>query len=386
MRANARTAVNNYAVHFDEIVSNDEMSAFFNYNVHFKLYSHVDCFVKNLFYRNPEAFHRALHYTTGDFDKVYGLHNKRRHYNIREADLKLVKDRDTIVDNGVTQEDLHSRWVLLNLKDRKATPTYSSFILCFGDKDRGMIEQLIKNIYTEIKTFNNYLIKIEDIKFRFDLMDDKAKGSFSFETYEEAMKFYRTRLQPTLYSRLAVITLFLEVGSKMVTTFGIGNLKKLHIIIMNDTQVNDIELFVNQMRGVLYAQKVLWLRDATVQKLDYFVRGIDKYMIVVELPEVLKLNDKVRMKYKRYRKILEIVTRLAKIGTELQAQKTSTDVDLLDQLLFECIKQPKKDKKGEVKNPEAVEAMSQARGGLNKTPDILAMKPSQNRELNQEVM
>eukprot|EP01017_Pseudomicrothorax_dubius_P047447 TRINITY_DN8533_c0_g1_i1.p1 TRINITY_DN8533_c0_g1~~TRINITY_DN8533_c0_g1_i1.p1 ORF type:complete len:133 (+),score=25.68 TRINITY_DN8533_c0_g1_i1:60-401(+) len=101
----------------------------------------------------------------------------------------------------------------------------------------------------------------------------------------------------------------------------------------NESEIKDNELFIIQMRGIIYMNNAMKPREPVVQKLDYYVRGIQEYTILVEIPAAIKINSGYERKFQKIRSIFEIVARLGKVN-QRKSNQPHLSKDLPNQKLI----------------------------------------------------
>ena len=57
-------------------------------------------------------------------------------------------------------------------------------------------------------------------------------------------------------------------------------------------------------------EKLTTIREKTIEKIENYIKGINKYLCFVEIPNLIKLNNNSKEKFDIIQKILNISSRL----------------------------------------------------------------------------
>jgi hypothetical protein len=68
-------------VKFDNIITNDYMTTYFDTSVVLKLYSDMEFFIKGLLYQNIDAIYKALPPFSEEYDFMFGLKGQKNDFN-----------------------------------------------------------------------------------------------------------------------------------------------------------------------------------------------------------------------------------------------------------------------------------------------------------------
>lgn len=316
---------NNYAAKVDDIITMDDVATYFNKSIGLKVFWHLDCLIKQVLYINIENMREVIKAFRISKEELYGYTGPSA-CNMEMRERRLANP----VLNTSRQQLNDQEWQRLGGQiyptrmplERPENNRNGNFIMCFGDKNRGVVRTLIKNINSELEFFANTLVKVNTLKYVVEMYCPPGPGSqgqsngamskkrFIFDSYDYFDRFFVERMASTLYKYTAVITILIDARFHQALRLNFGTLRKLHVILFNEQEANDIESFVLQLRNIIH-NKHFWSKEPSIQFLDFYMRGHDRFATVVELPPMMKLNAHSKDKYLRYRKIMELIARLA---------------------------------------------------------------------------
>lgn len=165
----------------DRLLYDDKQMGFYDYDYHKKLYAEMELFLKLSLYGDGDSILRKLSFNRPEFKKIFNIESLTEHMNLN--DHVDVKDTFTETDLDFTSPnfDLTEKRFLFG----SPIPLESkAAILFFGTNNLKVGPRLFEHIYRDLSSFENEVLKVENMKFRVEFIDkelDKTEGSSKLE-------------------------------------------------------------------------------------------------------------------------------------------------------------------------------------------------------------
>ena len=99
------------------------------------------------------------------------------------------------------------------MQEQELDKTYG--IIFMGDKNRGLFKELIKVIYEDLKDFNVYTINVQGVSFQIDTLEETEDNTISYDNFADFINKFDSDINSMFYNVFLVITLNIEIGSKI---------------------------------------------------------------------------------------------------------------------------------------------------------------------------
>lgn len=88
-------------------------------------------------------------------------------------------------------------------------------IIFMGDKNRGLFKELIKVIYEDLKDFNVYTINVQSVSFQIDTFQENEDNTIKYDNFADFINKFDSDINSMFYNVFLVITVNIEIGSKI---------------------------------------------------------------------------------------------------------------------------------------------------------------------------
>ncbi|EAS07707.2 hypothetical protein TTHERM_00497610 (macronuclear) [Tetrahymena thermophila SB210] len=289
---------------FNYILTNEFTPLFPDLNS--KLSLELELFFKGSVYKNIKSILSQLSFNSLEYEYVFNwIQNQNNNqinsegtdenslgFNIFESFVDIVRKKDQNNQQGNQQNAVYP----------------PNLILLMGDKDRGAFSCLIDNI-NYLLQFNNNLLSVKEIQYYLNYLDEESSEPEQLN-HDELQERFELELKESLYQQTICISIILFVSQQdynpkqqKQTSRAEGYKKQINIIFMNNQIPNKQQLAKNII-ATANKEKILQQKDKLIERMEPFIRSAEKRIMITELPNLIKFNDKSIDKYNLIKDIL----------------------------------------------------------------------------------
>jgi len=185
-------------------------------------------------------------------------------------------------------------------------------ILFFGSSNLKAGPKLFGHMHHDLCAFENEVLKVENIKFRIEFVNKELDKTevVNYEIFEDFMLNFDTIHTKDLYQNLVTATFLFEIRNKLNDN-NVYN-KRLHLIFMDTVNIDNTDRFVRQFKAVLNKEKIITTKDKTVEKIEAYVKGVSRLLMVGELPNLIQKGANAQDEYLKLRNVLDLMVKIRK--------------------------------------------------------------------------
>jgi len=132
----------------------------------------------------------------------------------------------------------------------------------------------------------------------------------NYEIYEDFMLNFDTWAAREIYQSLVTVTFLFEIRNKLNENNVYS--KRFHMIFMDSVSIDNSDRFVRQLKAVLNKEKIITTKDKTVEKIEAYVKGVSRFLMVGELPNVIQKGNHAQDEYLKLRNALDLMVKIRK--------------------------------------------------------------------------
>lgn len=166
----------------------------------------------------------------------------------------------------------------------------------------------------DLKSFENKIIKVGDVKYSFDLGDPpqsnffqtKKKNVYSLEFLSQKSEEMMSELkncEKYQEKKILILNLFFEVHQKADLEIA-PDIKRISLFLIT-LNMENCEVVLKQLAAVLTKEKTSVQKDKNIESIEQLFKNNTKLVVVNELPNLLKNNRKSAHKFEKIQRILE---------------------------------------------------------------------------------
>ena len=81
---------------------------------------------------------------------------------------------------------------------------------------------------------------------------------------------------------------------------------------MDAKNIENIDRFVRQFKMVLNKEKIITTKDKMVERLEQYLKGVHRFLMIGELPNLIKKGHRAQDEYMNLRNILDLMIKIKK--------------------------------------------------------------------------
>lgn len=112
-----------------------------------------------------------------------------------------------------------------------------------------------------------------------------------------------------LYETLVAVTFFFEVTNHMIES---TYTKKLHLVFLDVVNIENHDRFVRQFKAILNKEKIITTKDKIVERVEHFIKGVSRFILIGELPNLIKKGTQAQEEYMKLRNVLDVMVKIKK--------------------------------------------------------------------------
>ena len=132
----------------------------------------------------------------------------------------------------------------------------------------------------------------------------------NYEIFEDFMLNFETLHAKDLYQTMITATFLFEIRNKL-NDDNVYN-KRLHFIFMDTVNIENSDRFVRQFKAVLNKEKIITTKDKTVEKIEEYVKGVSRFLMGGELPNLIQKGVHAQDEYLKLRNVLDLMIKIRK--------------------------------------------------------------------------
>ncbi|KAL4497018.1 hypothetical protein ABPG72_002174 [Tetrahymena utriculariae] len=289
---------------FNYILTNEFTPLFPDLNS--KLSLELELFFKGSIYKNIKSILSQLSFNSLEYEYVFNwiqnLNNSQNNteetdenslgFNIFESFVDIVRKKDQNNQQGNQQNAVYP----------------PNLIILMGDKNRGAFSCLIENINSLLQ-FNNNLLRVKEIQYFLNYLDEEFSEPEQL-THDELQERFDMELKENLYNQTICISIILFVSQQECnpkqqkqTSRAEGYKKQINFIFMNN-QIPNKQQLARNIIAIANKEKTQQQKDKLIERMEPFIRSAEKRIMITELPNLIKFNDKSIDKYNLIKDIL----------------------------------------------------------------------------------
>ena len=131
----------------------------------------------------------------------------------------------------------------------------------------------------------------------------------SFEEFGQFSTDFNEHVQTDLYQSHLVVTITFEIQNLLNNT---QYSKRLNLIFVDAKNIENIDRFVRQFKMVLNKEKIITTKDKMVERLEQYLKGVHRFLMIGELPNLIKKGHRAQDEYMNLRNILDLMIKIKK--------------------------------------------------------------------------
>jgi len=132
----------------------------------------------------------------------------------------------------------------------------------------------------------------------------------NYEIFEDFMLNFDTWQVRDIYQSLITVTFLFEIRNKLNENNVYS--KRLHLIFMDTVNIENSDRFVRQLKAVLNKEKIITTKDKTVEKIEGYVKGVSRFLMVGEFPNLIQKGNNAQDEYLKLRNVLDLMVKIKK--------------------------------------------------------------------------
>jgi len=175
----------------DTLIYENRQTSFYNYDCIKKLYDQIEIFLKLSLYPDGDSILRKLSFNRPEFKKILKIEKLTYHMNIDPESQKNDPGQNPdLFDHNINLKEKASLFITNapienKVKNSLLQLTFQVAILFFGSINLNMTSRLIENIYYDLGSFENDIIKINCVNFKIGFQDNDLHKRDSNLNYEK---------------------------------------------------------------------------------------------------------------------------------------------------------------------------------------------------------
>ena len=81
---------------------------------------------------------------------------------------------------------------------------------------------------------------------------------------------------------------------------------------MDAPNIENFDRFVRQLKMIVNKEKIITTKDKAIEKIENLIKGINRFVMIAELPNLIKRGSQAQDEYMKLRNILDLMNRLRK--------------------------------------------------------------------------
>lgn len=126
----------------------------------------------------------------------------------------------------------------------------------------------------------------------------------------EFEQVFAEEIEGLIYREPLKITCHAEV-EQMFGSQGKLYYRKIHFVLL-DAMMEKMDVFARQFKQVIRRDKIIPNKERLIAQIEAIIAGKVQYLLLAEIPSVIKLNKNKQIKYNKIKQILEITAQLKK--------------------------------------------------------------------------
>ncbi|KRX06264.1 hypothetical protein PPERSA_06235 [Pseudocohnilembus persalinus] len=305
------------------------------------LQDELDLFLKGILYKKMSTILRKISFNSQEFHFIYNINNDKlslrqnspenqnldqfekqeqiKQYNNNHSNFKSLDNYQETFD--LIKEKRQSQ-LANNLNQNNNVQLQNQLILITGDKNRGVLQELLKILNNIYNGFDNALLSVNSILFNVVFLDKEnqnEQNNFEYQnlTPHKLIGKIELDLKEKIYKENILvtgqiqITQYQQVENKQnqnnilnITNDLNANYTKSINILLLENQIEKPEIFSRQFK-LAVNKDIIPNKLKLIEKIEPFIRGQDKHIQILELPELIKNNQKKVEKFLKIKQIME---------------------------------------------------------------------------------
>lgn len=132
-----------------------------------------------------------------------------------------------------------------------------------------------------------------------------------FNDLESFLGCYEEALKRNAFQKLLVLNIHPTIEYKVGAMLE-ERTKNLAIVLLSGNFVEQPEIFARHFQLISQGEKLATKKEPNVEAIESYIKGVDRYLVLAELPQLIKRNQKSVEKYSCISKNFKIFGKLFK--------------------------------------------------------------------------
>lgn len=121
------------------------------------------------------------------------------------------------------------------------------------------------------------------------------------------MDFIQSNVTSLIYTKFINFSICFEIHNKDIL---LNETKKFNFISLNILDIENLDMFVRQYSLLNDNEKITSIKEKTIEKLEPFIKGSGRSVLIAEIPFLIKLNRNSGKKFEKVKRILDLLSKL----------------------------------------------------------------------------